>query len=99
MAVHKPSVAVTMTVYVEVTAGLAVTLASSVALKPVAGFHAYVKVPLLFVGITVKVADEPLQIVWFDIAFRATLGLLTVTTTSFLAVAVHEPSVAVATTV
>ena len=79
--------------------GLATTLAPVVVFKPVEGDHSYVNVPLLLEGIAVRLADEPKQMVWFAIASRVTLGELTFTTTEPLAVAVHKPSVAVATTV
>ena len=99
MAVHKPSLAVTTTVYVVIVVGLASTLAPVVEFKPVEGVHVYVNVPLLLEGIAERLADAPLQMVWSAIAFNTTLGELTVTTGELVAVAVQEPSVAVTVTV
>ena len=94
VAVHKPSVAVTVTVYVVVTVGLMFIVCVK---SPVV--HSYDNVPLLLDTIAFKYAEEPLQIVCAGIVVNVTLGALTFISTELVAVAVQAPSVAVATTV
>ena len=55
--------------------------------------------PFLLTGVALRVAEEPLQMVWFGNAVMVMLGELTVTTAELVAVAVHNPSTAETVTV
>ena len=102
VAVQEPTVAVAVTKYSPALIAeiLFIWIFCSVELNPLGPDHVYDTVPLgVPVGVALILNAEPLQTTCLDISASVTAGAFTVMVISFVAVAVQEPSVAVAVTV